>query len=46
MVRHYIDDRRDRSKSPGAPGGAIATFADRHDRRIRSPISGMSDIGD
>ena len=25
---------------------AIAIFADRRDRRIKSPISGMSDIGD
>ena len=28
------------------PGGAIAIFVDRRDRRIKSPISGMSDIGD
>ena len=27
-------DRRDRRKSPGVPGAAIATFADRRDRRI------------
>ena len=39
-------DRRDRRKSPGVPGGAIAIFADRRDRCIKSPISGMSDIGD
>ena len=39
-------DRRDRRKSPGLPGAAIAIFADRPDRRIKSPISGMSDIGD
>ena len=39
-------DRRDRRKSPGVPGAAIAIFADRRDRRIKSPISGMSDIGD
>ena len=38
--------RRDRRKSPGEPGAAIAIFADRRDRRIKSPISGMSDIGD
>ena len=36
-------DRCDRRKSPGVPGAAIAIFAD---RRIKSPISGMSDIGD
>ena len=36
----YAGDRR---KSPGVPGAAIAIFAD---RRIKSPISGMSDIGD
>ena len=34
-------DRRDRRKSPGVPGAAIAIFTDRCDRRI----SGMSDIG-
>ena len=39
-------DRRDRRKSPGVPGAAIAIFADRRDRRIKSPISGMSGIGD
>ena len=39
-------DRRDGRKSPGVPGAAIAIFADRCDRRIISPISGMSDIGD
>ena len=39
-------DRRDRRKSPGVPGAAIAIFADRLSRRIKSPISGMSDIGD
>ena len=39
-------DRGDRRKSPGVPGEAIAIFADRHDRRIKLPISGMSDIGD
>ena len=39
-------DRRDWRKSPGVPGAAIAIFADRRDRRIQSPISGMSDIGD
>ena len=39
-------DRRDRRKSPGVPGAAIAIFTDRRDRRIKSPISGMSDIGD
>ena len=37
-------DRGDRRKSPGEPGAAIAIFADRRDRRIKSPISGMSDI--
>ena len=35
-------DRGDRRKSPGV----IAIFADRRDRRIKSPISGMSDVGD
>ena len=39
-------DRRDRRKSPGVPGAAIAIFTDRRDRRIKSPMSGMSDIGD
>ena len=39
-------DRRDRRKSPGVPGAAIAIFADCRDRRLKSPISGMSDIGD
>ena len=39
-------DRRDRRKSPGVPGAAISIFADRRDRRIKSPISSMSDIGD
>ena len=39
-------DRRDRRKSPGVPGTAIAIFADRRNRRIKSPISGMLDIGD
>ena len=34
-------DRGDRRKSPGVPGAAIAIFADRRDRRIKSPISGM-----
>ena len=38
-------DRRDRQKSPGVPGTAIAIFADRRERRIKSPISSMSDIG-
>ena len=27
-------------------GAAIVFFADRHDRRIKSPVSGMLDIGD
>ena len=39
-------DQRDRRKSPRVPGAAIAIFAVRRDRRIKSPISGMSDIGD
>ena len=39
-------DRRDRRKSPGVPGGAIAIFAGRRNRRIKSSISGVSDIGD
>ena len=34
------------SETPGVPGAAIAIFADHRDRRIKSPISGMSDIGD
>ena len=37
-------DRRDQRKSPGVPGAAIAIFADRSDRRIKSPISDMSAI--
>ena len=36
-------DHGDRRKSPGVPGAAMAIFGD---RRIKSPISGMSDIGD
>ena len=40
-------DRRDRRKSPGVPGAAIAIFAGSRDRRIKSPIlAGMSDFGD
>ena len=39
-------DRRDLRKSPGVPDAAMAIFADRRDRRIKSPIAGMSDIGD
>ena len=39
-------DHHGRRKSPGVPGAAIPIFADRRDRRINSPISGMSDIGD
>ena len=35
-------DRRDRRKSPGVPGAAIAIFANRR----QSLISGVSDIGD
>ena len=31
-------ERRDRRKSPGVPGAAIAIFTDRRDRRIKSPI--------
>ena len=31
--------RRDWRKSPGVPGAAIVIFADRRDRRIKSPIS-------
>ena len=33
---------RDRQKSPSVPGAAMAIFADRRDRRIKLPISGMS----
>ena len=39
-------DRRNQRKSPSMPGAAIAIFADRRDRRIKSPISSMSDIAD
>ena len=39
-------DRGNRRKLPGVHGAAMAIFADRRDRRIKSPISGMSDIGD
>ena len=39
-------DSRDQRKSSSVPTAAIAIFADRRDRRIKSPISGMSDIGD
>ena len=39
-------DRGDRRKSPGVLGAAIAIFADHRDRRIKSPISGMSNIGE
>ena len=38
--------RGGRRKSPGVPGAVMAIFDDRRDRRIKSPISGMSDIGD
>ena len=38
-------DRGDRRKTPGVSGATIAIFADRRDRRIKSPISDMSDIG-
>ena len=41
----FYADRRDRRKSQGVPGAAIAIFADRRDRPIKSPISDMSDIG-
>ena len=34
-----------RRKSPGVLGAAIAIFAGRRDRRIKSSISGMSDMG-
>ena len=39
-------DRGDRRKSPGVPGEAMTIFADRRNRRIKSLISGMLDIGD
>ena len=39
-------DRRDRQKSPGVPSAAIAIFVDRRDRRIKSPLSGILDIGE
>ena len=39
-------DRGERRNSPGVPGAVMASFRDRCDRRIKSPISGMSDIGD
>ena len=39
-------DRRDRRKSPGVAGAAIAIFEDLRDQRIKSPIFGISDIGD
>ena len=32
--------------TPGLPGAAIAIFADCRNWRIKSPISGMSQIGD
>ena len=32
-------DRRDRRKSPGVPGAAIAIFADRGDRRRLRDLS-------
>ena len=35
-------DRRDRRKSAGVPGAAIAIFADHRDRRIKSPKSGLA----
>ena len=35
-------DRRGQRKSPRVPGVAIAIFANRRDRRINSPMSGMS----
>ena len=45
-ARHLVTLYADRRKSPSVPGAAIAIFADRRDRRIKSPISDMSDIGD
>ena len=39
-------DRGDWRKSPGVPGAAIPIFVRCRDRRIKSPISSMSDIGD
>ena len=39
-------NRRDQRKSPGVPSAVMAIFTDRHDQRIKSPISDMSDIGD
>ena len=39
-------DHGDRRKSPIVLGAAIAIFANPRDRGIKSPISGMSDIGD
>ena len=45
-VTHLAILYANQRKSPGLPGAAIAIFADRRDRLINSPISGMSDIGD
>ena len=45
-VTHLAILYADRQKSPGVSGAAMAIFADRRDRRIKSPISGMPDIGD
>ena len=41
MVREQM-----KSRLKVLPGAAIAIFVDRHDRHKKSPISGMSDIGD
>ena len=39
-------DCHDRQKLPSVPCTAIAIFIDLRDQRIKSPRSGMSDIGD
>ena len=45
-VTHYVILYADRRDRPSVPSAAIAIFAHRHDRRTKSPISGISDIGD
>lgn len=38
--------RGDRRKTPSEPGAAITNFANRRDRRLKSPVSGILYIGD
>ena len=44
LVILYID-RGDWQKSASVPGARIVIVADHHNRHIKLPVSGMSDIG-